>query len=272
MRFAVTVATFVLAAAMPAMAQDVYAPYDPNPAPPVVAADDYGATDFVFELGIGGAVQPEYLGSDDYMAALYGIASVEYVNIPGIGSFGGRDGRGFSIGPSVNYVGERDFSDLRGLDPVDATYELGLRAGYEWDHAEVYGSVRYAFGGAEGFVGDIGANLIARPTEQLSLKVGPTATIASSDYNASYFSVSPREFLRSNGRFDVYNAGGGFQSVGVAGEARYEVFTDYFVTADASWDRLVDDAGDSPVVTKAGDEDQYYFGLGISKRFSLDLF
>ena len=36
-------------------------------------------------------------------------------------------------------------------------------------------------------------------------------------------------------------------------------------------DRLVGDAKDSPIV-EAGSKDQYSFTLGISKRFSLDLF
>ncbi|RFC63162.1 MipA/OmpV family protein [Fulvimarina endophytica] len=267
-----SLAAIVLAGAMPAAAQDVYAPYEPNPAPPVAAAYDYGDTDFVFELGIGVAAQPDYLGSDNYMASIYGFGSVEYLNIPGLGAFGGRDGRGFSIGPSFNYVGERDSNDLAGIDGVDATYELGLRAGYEWDNAEVYGALRYGLGGAEGLTGDIGANLIARPTDRLRLKAGPVATFADADYNDAYFSVSPREFVNSGGRFAAYDAGGGFNSVGIHGEARYEIFTDYFVNLDASWNRLVGDAGDSPIVKVAGDDDQYYIGLGVSKRFSLDLF
>ncbi|EAU41554.1 hypothetical protein FP2506_14014 [Fulvimarina pelagi HTCC2506] len=274
MRLAASVTAILLATIIQAGAADVYAPYEPNPVPPVPAAYDYGDTDFVFELGVGGAIQPEYLSSDDYLVSAYPILSVEYLSLPGLGSFGGRDGRGLSIGPSFNYVGERDpaeFRDLRGLDPVDETYELGIKAGYEWDYAEIYGAVRYAFNGAEGFTGDIGANLIARPTEQLVLKAGPTATFADSDYADDYFSVSPDEFARSNGRFDVYDADGGFTSVGVKAEARYEIFTDYFVSADASWNRLVGDAADSPITKKAGDEDQYYFGLGVSKRFSLDL-
>lgn len=272
LRFAASALAILLATALPAGAADVYAPYDPNPAEPAPAAYDYGDTDFVFELGLGGAYQPDYLGSDDYEGSLYPIFSVEYLNLPGLGSFGGRDGRGFSIGPSFKYIGERDGGDLFGLDKVDDTYEIGLKASYTWDYAEVYGAVRYAFGGAEGVTGDIGANLIVRPTDRIELKAGPTASLASSDYMGDYFSVSPEEFLRSGGRFDVYEADGGFQSVGVKASARYEVITDWFVTADASWERLVGDAGDSPVVTKAGDDDQFYFGLGLSKRFSLDLF
>ena len=132
------------------------------------------------------------------------------------------------------------------------------------------GAVRYAFGGADGFVGDIGANLIARPTERLVLKAGPTASFASSDYMDSYFGVSARESAASGFRLGAYDPDGGFKSVGVAASARYEIFTDWFINADAKYDRLVGDAEDSPLV-QAGDENQYFFGLGVSKRFSLDL-
>lgn len=255
-------------------ADHVAGPYDPNPAPLAPAAYDYGDADFVFELGISGFVSPEYEGSNEYQITPVPIVSIEYLSIPGIGAFGGKDGRGFSIGPSFGYTGERkasDFPELTGLNDVDATYELGLKASYEWENAEIYGAARYAFGGGEGLVGDIGANLIARPTERLILKAGPTASFASSDYMDAYFGVTTSEAFASGGRFTTYAPEGGFKSVGVAASARYEVVPDWFLNADASYERLIGDAKDSPIV-KAGDENQYTFGLGISRRFSLDLF
>ncbi|MBP0617532.1 MipA/OmpV family protein [Jiella mangrovi] len=273
LRLVSAVVATLLASTALANAADVVGPYDPAPAPVQPAAIDYGGDDFVFELGIEGVVEPEFLGSDDYRVLPSAIFSVEYLNLPGIGSFGGPDGRGFSIGPSFNVVGERkadDHPELSGLNDVDTTYEVGLKASYEWEYAEVYGAARYAFGGADGFVGDAGANLIARPTETITLKLGPTVSFASSDYMESYFSVSPGESLASGGKFAAYDAGGGFKSVGVAASARYEFTPDWFLNADASWDRLVGDAADSPIV-KAGSKDQYSFTLGISKRFSLDL-
>ena len=257
-----------------AHAADVVTPYETAPAPTAPATVDYAGADFVFELGIEGVVQPEYLGSEDYQIAPSALFSVEYVNLPGIGAFGGPDGLGLSVGPSFKYQPKRDSSDysaLKGLDDIDPAYEVGVKASYEWEYADVYGNVRYALGGGDGFVGDFGARVIARPTEALTLKFGPTVSLASSDYMDTYFGVSARESLNTGGRLAPYSPSGGFKSVGLAAEARYEIFTDYFITADATYDRLVGDAKDSPIV-KAGDANQYYFGLGISKRFSLDLF
>ncbi|KQT84011.1 MipA/OmpV family protein [Aurantimonas sp. Leaf443] len=246
-------------------------PYEAAPAPLVTAANDYGDSDIVIELGISGIMVPSYEGSDDVDFGVSPIIDLEYLNIPGIGAFGGKDGRGFSIGPSFGYTGERDEDDLVGLNDVDATYEIGLKASYEWDYAEIYGAGRYAFGGAEGVIGEVGGNLIARPTEAWELKAGPLATFASSGYMDEYFSVSAAEAARSGGKFDAYEADGGFKSVGVAASAKYEVFTDWFLRADASYERLVSDAKDSPVVD-AGSADQFRVGLGVSHRFSLDLF
>ncbi|SKA39126.1 MipA/OmpV family protein [Consotaella salsifontis] len=238
------------------------------------AVSDYGDSDLVIDLGVAGVASPEYMGSDSYSITPLPTVSVEYLNIPGIGSFGGKDGLGFSIGPSFGYTGKRDASDhraLNGLDDVDATYEAGIKLGYEWNAAEVYGAARYAFGGAEGFVGEVGANAILRPTPTLELKAGPIARFASADYVDSYFGVSAAESAASGGRLSAYDAGGGFTSAGVAASARYEVVSDWFVNADASYEKIVGDAADSPIVA-AGDENQFSFKLGVSHRFRLDLF
>ena len=273
-RIAASALTMIVASSLAAMAADAV-PTTYEPAPMAPATVDYSGADFVFELGVQGIVLPEYLGSQDYQIAPSAIFSVEYVNLPGLGSFGGPDGLGFSIGPSFKYRPERNSSDypgLNGIDDIDASYELGIKTDYEWENFQVSGDVRYALGGGDGFVGDFGASFIARPLDRrLVLKVGPTVSIASSDYMDTYFGVSPRESLATGGRLAAYNPDGGFKSVGVAASAKYEIFTDYFINADATYDRLVGDAEKSPIV-KDGSANQYYFGLGVSHRFSLDLF
>ncbi|CAN5139501.1 MipA/OmpV family protein [soil metagenome] len=237
-----------------------------------VPAED--GTDFIFELGVGGRLEPEYEGSDEYTVTPFPIFDVEYLNLPGLFALGSpnADGTGFHFGPAVNVVGKRDagdFHDLDGLDDVDATYELGLRAGYEWQWAEIWGELRYGLGGAEGFVGGFGANLILRPSEDLRFKIGPFATLADDNYTGDYFSVSAAESAKSG--LQQFDADGGFKSVGVWAETRWEFSPDWFATVDASYSRLVGDAGDSPI-TDAGSEDQFTVGLGLSKRFAVDLF
>lgn len=245
-----------------------------DPAAAAPAASSGSGTDLVIELGIGGLVSPRYEGADDYEVSPVPIISLGYLNLPGLFEIGSLDPQvgGFSIGPSFGYVQERDEDDLDGLDDVDATYEGGLRIGYEWTYAEIYGEARYAFGGADGFIGEAGANLIARPTADLELKAGPVISFASDNYMDAYFGVSGAESAASGGVFDAYDPDGGLKTAGVAVAARYEFRPDWFLNADASYNRLVGDAENSPVVEEAGSKDQVTFGLGLSKRFSLDLF
>ena len=114
--------------------------------------------DLIIELGLGGIIQPEYEGSEDYEVSPWPVIGFGYLVIPGLFAIGNPEAQvgGFAIGPSFNYTSDRDFNDdpdLFGLDEVDATFEAGLRASYEWTNAEVWGEARYAFGGADGVVG-----------------------------------------------------------------------------------------------------------------------
>ncbi|WAJ28401.1 MipA/OmpV family protein [Antarcticirhabdus aurantiaca] len=266
LRFAILAVSAV--ASVPASATDTQA----DPAGVPLTPDE--RIDAVFELGAGAMVSPEYEGSDDYEASPWPILGLDYLSIPGLVTFGSINpqGGGLSIGPSFGYGGERDDDDLDGLDDIDATYEAGIKLGYEWNNAEVYGEARYAFGGADGFVGAVGANAIARPNQALLLKAGPRATFASDDYMNTYFGVDADEFVRSGGKFDAFEADGGVKSVGLEASARYEFAPTWFLNAEGSYMRLVGDAKDSPIVQEEGSEDQLTFGLGLSKRFSVDLF
>jgi outer membrane protein len=232
--------------------------------------------DFIIELGVGGIIQPDYEGSEDYEVSPWPVIGFGYLVIPGLFAIGSPEAQfgGFAVGPSFNYTSDRDFNDdpdLFGLDDVDATFEAGLRASYEWTHAEVWGEARYAFGGADGVVGEFGVNAVARPTPELELKLGPFATAASADYMGTYFGVSAQESANTGSRVDAFDADGGFKSVGIKGLARYEFQPTWFLNAKASYSKLVGAAADSPIV-KFGTEDQFTFGLSISKRFSFDLF
>ncbi|GGD34357.1 MipA/OmpV family protein [Aureimonas glaciei] len=246
----------------------------PPEAPAVT--DRYAGVDLVFEIGAGGMISPKYEGSDKYEVSPSPIIGFGYLNIPGlfeIGSTGPETG-GLDISPSFNMIGERkaeDFDALKGLGDVDATYEVGIKLGYEWEFAEIYGEARYAFGGVEDIVGEAGANLILRPTPELELKAGPFATFAGEKYTETYFGVTAAQSANTGFRLDPYDPKGGIKSVGVNGSARYEFRPDWFLNADASYSQLVGDVADSPIV-KAGDENQFTFGLGLSKRFTLDLF
>lgn len=263
LRHAAIAATLLLASSGASFAAD-YAP----------PADD--GIDFIFEFGAGARLEPAYEGADEFTVTPFPIFDVEYLAIPGLFDLGSRDGQGigFHFGPAFNYIEKRDsgaYDDLNGLGDVNASYQIGLGAGYEWEWAEIWGEARYSFGGAEGFAGEFGANLILRPSEEMRFKIGPFASLADNSYTEDYFSVSAFESANSGGKFDQFDADGGFKSFGVSAETRWEFSPDWFATLDASYARLVGDAASSPI-TEEGSKDQFTVGLGLSRRFSADLF
>ncbi len=268
-------AAFAGFAAAPALAADAVATVDTTEVAVVNNAD------LIIELGAGVSTQPAYEGSSDYIVSGYPIVGLQYLNIPGIGAIGSPDESygGFKIAPSFRFIDKRnaaDYPELFGTRALDETYQLGLRAGYEFPlyetfNAEIYGEARYAFGEAEGFVGGAGIDFISRPNEQWTLKLGPRTTFASAEYMSTYFSVTPIESLASFGRLGAYDAGSGFKTVGAAASARYEFRPNWFVNANAAYERMIGDAKDSPIV-KVGSEDQFFAGIGLSHRFTLDLF
>jgi MipA family protein len=247
---------------------------------PALAADDVDSgegkldpsTDLSIRVGIGGLVQPDWEGSDEYDIEPWPIVQLEFLRLPGLGEFGGRR-RGFAIGPSFAFIGERDqFSDpaLIGLGNVDSTVEVGLKALYEVDYWGAYAALRHGFGGHDGLVGEASVYAVWRPFEKFVLRAGPTVSYADSDYFNTYFSVSPGQSLASG--LPVYNAGSGFKSVGLLGLATYELTDKVDLHFTAGYTRLINGAGDSPIIAAAGSRDQFTAGVALSYRIDLDLF
>src|SRR5690606_4300256 len=103
-------------------------------------------------IGLGASVGPSYFGSDDYDVGPWGTVRFDYLRLPGGLSWGSANSigvrHGFGLRGSFNYVGSRragDHSELKGLDDVDAAYEVGLGIGYEARDWRAFTDVRYGF-------------------------------------------------------------------------------------------------------------------------------
>ena len=232
--------------------------------------------DLIFDFGLGIGLAPNYPGSDEYGMTVNPIIRVERLNIPGLIDIGGEKSvGGLRFAPSFAVQGERISSDheqLEGVDDVDTTYEIGGRVGYEFIlgdalSTELYGQARYAFGGAEGFVGEVGLDATARLTPELEVIGGVFAGLAGDEYVDTYFGVTGPESAASGARLEAFDPGAGVTTVGVKLAARYEFIPDTFINASAQYSRLVGDVADSPIV-QAGSEDQFVVGVGLSRRFS----
>lgn len=265
--------TMILGATLagPARAAD----FDSYGAAPTEFVPIQPTSDFVFILGFGAGAAPAYEGASEYKMTFKPIIDVERLRWGWIDIGGDDDRGGFHFSPSISYEGERisgDYAALNGLNNVDATYALGARVGYEFVFndaisAEVYGAARYAFGGAEGLIGEAGVDVTAKLSPQLEIVGGPVVNFASEDYIDTYFGVTGAESAATGGRLGAFNPGGGIKSVGIQLAARYEFIPDTFVTLDASYSSYVGDARESPIV-KAGSENQFTVSLGLARRFS----
>ena len=229
-----------------------------------------GAKDLVFEVGVGGLYSPRFEGSDQYIFSPYPLFKLHYLRIPGLYETG--KARAIYFRPSFRFLGKRDPSDdpiVRGLRPVDWALEVGAAVGFETKYVHGFIDVRRGFNGHTGWVADLGIDGVLRPTEELTLKAGPRISFADNDYTDTYFAVSRRESIRSG--YPVYNPSGGLKSVGVSGQAEYRWTPETTLYLRVNYDRLVQDAGNSPIV-KAGDRNMFGVGIGVTYRFSVDLF
>ncbi len=271
-RFILIAGTVLSAAGAHAASLDGTGP-DPQPtyAAPAPAG---GGPGLIFTLRGGVASTPEYFGADAYQVGPDLGFRLNRANL-GLLNFGGDEDEertyGLGLRGSFRYVGERDdadFSELEGLDDVDATFELGLGVGYSTRLFEAFADVRYGIGGHESLVGELGADLKLQASDRLTFTAGPRMLLGSGDYAATYFSVSPDEAAASGGTFEAYDADGGVLSAGVEVGARYDLDGPWGIEGAVTYDRLVGDAADSPIVEQ-GDRDQYGLRIGITRQITL---
>lgn len=230
-----------------------------------------------FTLGAGAGISADYFGSDDYSFGPSGNVRVDYlrfgpIEIGSSRGVGAEVIEGFGFRGTARYISSRKASshgELRGLDDVDATLELGFGVGYDTRDWRVFGVARYGFFGHESFVGQVGADAIFHPSEDLTVSLGPRADVGDSDFMGTYFGVTADEAAASAGRFNEYRPSSGLYSVGVELQARYQVTDAWGVETTASYNRFVEDAYDSPIVEQ-GSADDFGLSVIVTRSFQLD--
>jgi outer membrane scaffolding protein for murein synthesis (MipA/OmpV family) len=262
---ALAAGVFLALATAPVLAQDA--------AGPVLAQDDDDEPliETRMTVGLGASVGPTYFGSDDYDIGPWGTVRFDYLRLPGGLSWGSANSlgvrQGFGLRGSFRYIGNRDGRDeLRGLDDVDPTLEVGLGIGYETRDWRAFTDVRYGFGGHDAWVGEVGADAIYQPMDRLILNAGPRLDFGTQGFMQTYFGITEDESVASG--LPAYNPRGGLTAIGFELGARYSFTNDWGIEGVATYDRLMNDAADSPI-TELGSADQFGFRLGITRTISL---
>ncbi|MCK0167786.1 MipA/OmpV family protein [Jannaschia sp. S6380] len=238
---------------------------------PVFSSQSQGpALGFTLRGGVESA--PSYFGAEGNEAGPTFSGELNYLRLGGF-TFGNPDPlfvpTGLGAIGSFRYIGERDDDDdseLRGLDDVDASLEIGGGLRYATRDYQIFGVVRYGAVGHESFVGELGADVFVRPSDRLTLSVGPRALFGDDDYASTYFGVTEAESIASGGNFDPFDADGGLLSSGIEFGAGYRLNENWGVDAAVTYEKLRNDAADSPI---SADDEQFKASIGVTRRFTL---
>lgn len=230
--------------------------------------------DVVLGVGAGLKYRNNYFGSKDMEVVPTGLFRLDYIRFKNGFEFGSNRTVGFREGVTVSgaarFVSERnskDYSELTGLEDVNWTMELGLGLGYEQRDWRVFGDARYGFFGHHGFVGTLGADVIARPIKGLTLTLGPRMDFGDEQFTKTYFGITPTEAAAS--QFSAYSPGGGLVSAGVLFDAQYQIDERWGLEGQVAWNRYLGDAANSPI-TQFGSTDQFQVKFLVTRRISLD--
>ena len=234
------------------------------------------ARDLRVRVGVGGQLIPKYVGAKDYK--LFPLLDLDFAHgsdpfrfevpddsfsIPLI------DSHGFAAGPSAKLESKREDSDVgAAVGKVSTTFEAGLFAQYDdGTRFRVRGEVRKGLGGHEGVVGSIGADVYWRDGDLYVFSIGPRVDFSDERYQRAFFGVSPAASLATG--LPVYNPGGGIHGIAAASGLSYQFNPRFGMFGYARYERLVGDAGNSPLIRQFGSRDQLSGGVGLTYTFTV---
>ncbi|RJF93350.1 MipA/OmpV family protein [Sphingomonas cavernae] len=254
---------------------------------PALAREDDTVT-----LGGGVAYGPSYEGSDDYQI------------IPGAQVRGKVDGYSFfmrglqfyadlvreapeetldlSFGPVVgarlNRVTSIKDAQVRALGKLDPAFELGAYVGI--GKTGVITSAYDSLAFRVAYTADVASahkSYVITPSieygtplsKQTYVGVGASADYVGDGFARYYYSVSPAGSAASG--LSTFDADGGFKSVSLnllgAQSLEGDLRAGWSLFAVGGWTKLLGDFKRSPVVSEAGDDDQWFGAFGVAYTF-----
>ena len=226
-------------------------------------------------LGLGPGLYSEYEGSSRYSVHPVPVVSLRYKNLievdnneikltalskifQGGANMGG--GNSLKFGPlvSINFGrDESDSVDLRGMGNVSTSFELGGFVSYTLANTTRF-RVRArqdVAGGHNGFTVQLDAAQTFVKDGRFALSGFVSSMFASVNYMKSFFGVNGLQAARSGLPF--YHPGSGFKDVTIGTNGSYAFNAQWSVVANASYERLLGDAANSPLVAIRGDANQF---------------
>ncbi|VVS96289.1 MltA-interacting MipA family protein [Sphingomonas sp. EC-HK361] len=276
------------AVATPAIAQNTV-----NATPPDTAAPEKQFSD---TITVGAAIVsiPDYEGSDDSritgapgaIGSYKGFGFVLAGNRLSVDLIPDRGGEGidFQAGPIavVNFnrssLNSIDDPRIRALGKVDTAIELGGYVGVgktgvitsPYDRLSVSLSYRHDVAGAhDSGIWQPTVNYLTPLSRKAAVALFASAEHADSGYADTYFTVTSTQAVASG--LPAYRARSGWKNYTLGALGTYALTGDLLhgwkVVAGGTYGRLLNDFGDSPVVSIAGSRSQWLGALGLAYTF-----
>ena len=240
---------------------------------PAAAQDN---NDIRVRVGLGGQLEPKFIGSDDVeFGPLWDIDVARGTNpFPFESpddSFGIRlfAKGGFTAGPAANVEWKRKESDVGApVGKVKTTIEVGGFAEYMASETiRLRADLRKGVNGHDGVVGSLGADRVWRDGDRYVFSIGPRVLFSDARYQRAYFGVDDEASLASG--LPAYRPGGGIYAVAAASGLSYQFNPRFGAFGFARYERLVGDAAKSPIVRDLGSRNQLSGGIGLNYTFTV---
>ncbi len=283
------IAIGALSLSVPAFAQDNTAASNPAAAE---MAGQLGKN--TITVGLGAAYLPDYEGSKDYSfsPAPAALAYIDGHTITYIGNrvsvdlIGDKANRDWDIqaGPIGVVNLDRtapsriDNKQVAALGRIGAAVELGGYVGIgkigvvtsPYDRLSVSVSYRHDVTGVhDSGIWQPSINYFTPLSTKAAVGLFATAERAGRGYARRYFSITPDQSAASG--LPVYNARAGWKDWSVGGLATYSItgnlLKGWKVVGGLTYGRMVNDFGDSPIVSQVGSRSQWLSALGLAYTF-----
>jgi MipA family protein len=250
----------------------------------IVATGDVANTPTVVGLGI--AMIPDYLGSDDYKAVplpfvKYTFSGSErYIKLAGPElSFNFLNHPNFYVGPLVRYYGSRD-NDIeddvvKKMKKVDSGLSAGAFLVYEIKGVDPRNKVNFTLkfladvsDSYNGYLMDFDTTFWRKVTDRWDVFIGAGTTYADNDYMDTYFGVSNNNRGSATlSELPNFNAESGMRDVRAQAGAIWYYDQNWLFGGLVRYQLLLGDAEDSPVVDRRGDPNQMSVALFAGYRW-----
>jgi len=248
--------------------------------------------DFHGSVGAAIGLVPDYEGSDDYEVNVLplvdirqpgflflkgasvnpndGTASVGWNALNFAYSAGSEEKFRLSLGPLVRYSNGRDEDDndaLNGLGDIDGSAGIGgfFEASAGPLSADVTVMSQDTGDSGNGVLIAFGAKYTAQVSNRFTVSSGVSSSWSDNDYMRGFYGVTDSQAVRSG--LALFDAGSGFKDVGVQLGASYEMAENWLINGQVGYQRLLNDAADSPLVDDKGSPDQFRALIGVAYRF-----